>query len=172
MPVISDQPPKSGKGVEQQVLLPRIAFPILAADETDAGVVHTIETPALADGNDHLRLGRDRALHHLKLGMRGVEQRAAMTAQSAHRLAGGLQLNRRTAGGAIQGVAAGGFFFQAVSGPARERAQVAEFQLGEGAGVADEDPNSVRGKLHVGELPVGRAQINARGGAPRHGHEG
>lgn len=50
-----------------------------------------------------------------------------MGAQSAHRLAGGQQLNRRTAGGAIQGVAAGGFFFQAVSRPAGERAQVAEF---------------------------------------------
>ena len=95
-----------------------------------------------------------------------------MTAQSAHRLAGGLQLNRRTAGGAIQGVAAGGFFLQPVSGPTRERAQVAEFQLGEGAGVSDEDPDPVRGKLHVGELPVGCAQIDARGGSPWHGHEG
>ena len=57
--VVGDQPSKSRKGVEQQVFLPRIAFGILSADETDTGVVHAIETPALADGDNEGRLGRN-----------------------------------------------------------------------------------------------------------------
>jgi hypothetical protein len=48
VPVIGDQPAKSRDRVEQQVLLPRIALPILAADETDAGVLHAIETNSMS----------------------------------------------------------------------------------------------------------------------------